>query len=55
MNKEFIETITDYLDKLDNLVEQDAKNSIEKINVITKIEELIYWLLQYENMYLEEE
>lgn len=53
MNIEYIEQIETYLDMLDNYINQDTKNSLEKINIMTKIEELVFWLEQYKSQYLE--
>ena len=52
---EFIDEIQQYLDKLDAYLYEDTKNSIEKINIITKIEELVFWLEQYKSQHLEGE
>lgn len=55
MTNEFIDELGSYLDRIDDFIYKDTKNSIEKINIITKIEELIFWLEQYRSQHIEEE
>lgn len=52
MTEEFIDELEDYLSKIDNFINDDTKNSLEKINIITKIEELIFWLETYKGQHL---
>ena len=44
MNKNYIDSIQNSLDNIDNYFNKNMKNSIEKINIMTKIEELVFWL-----------
>lgn len=53
MNKNYINSIQNSLDNIDNYFNKNMKNSIEKINIMTKIEELVFWLEQYKEQYLE--
>ena len=55
MTNEFIDELGEYLSKLDDFLYKDSKNRIEKINIITKIEELIFWLEQYRSQHIEGE
>ena len=47
MDNEFIDSLEEWLDKLDNAMYNNTKNSLEKINIVTKTEELVFWLEQY--------
>ena len=53
MDKNYINSIQKSLDNIDNYFNKNMKNSIEKINIITKIEELVFWLEQYKEQHLE--
>lgn len=55
MTNEFIDELEEYLSKIDDYLYNDTKNSIEKINIITKIEELVFWLEQYKSQHIEGE
>ena len=55
MTNEFIDELEEYLSKIDDYLYNDTKNSIEKINIITKIEELVFWLEQYRSQHIEGE
>lgn len=55
MTNEFIDELGEYLSMIDDFLYKDSKNSIEKINIITKIEELVFWLEQYRNQHIEGE
>ena len=52
---EFIDSLEEYLSELDNYINADAKNSLEKFNIMTKTEELVFWLEQYKQQHLESE
>lgn len=52
MNENYINALEIYLSNVDNIMYKNLKNSIEKINIMTKIEELIFWLEQYKSEYL---
>lgn len=54
MTNKFIDELEEYLSNLDNVINQNTKNSLEKINIITKMEELVFWLEQYRSLYLED-
>ena len=54
MTNKFIDELEEYLSNLDNVINQNTKNSLEKVNIITKIEELVFWLEQYRSLYLED-
>ena len=53
MDKNYMNLIQKSLDNIGNYFNKNMKNSIEKINIITKIEELVFWLEQYKEQYLE--
>lgn len=52
MNENYINALEIYLSNVDDIMYKKLKNSIEKINIMTKIEELIFWLEQYKSEYL---
>ena len=54
MNKEFIDKLEDYLSELVDYLENNTKNNIEKINILTKTNELVFWLQMYQDKYLGE-
>lgn len=54
MNKEFINKLEDYLSEMVDYLENNTKNNIEKINILTKANELVFWLQMYQDKYLEE-
>ena len=54
-NKEFIDKLEDYLSTMVDYLENNTKNNIEKINILTKVNELIFWLQMYQDKYLEED
>lgn len=51
--KEYFDELEDFLSKLSNYM-SDTKNCVEKINIITKINELVFWLQMYQDTYLDE-
>lgn len=55
ITSEFIDELQTYLDYVDNLFNENAKNSMEKINIMTKVEELVFWLEQYKSNHNEVE
>lgn len=55
MNKEFITKLEDYLSEMVDYLENNIKNNIEKINILTKANELVFWLQMYQDKYLEED
>lgn len=53
MNKEFIDDLTDRLATLDSYLYDNSTNSLEKINIVSKLEELMFWLQMYSDKYFE--
>ncbi len=53
INKEYFEQLTCFLSESNDYM-HDAKNCVEKINIITKINELLFWLQMYQDNYLDE-
>lgn len=53
VNKEIIEQLEDYLSIIANYLE-NTKNCIEKINILSKISELVFWLQMYQDKYFDE-
>ena len=54
MTNDIIDKLESSLSELDNNVAENFENSIEKMNILTKIEELVFWLENYRLMYIEE-
>ena len=54
MNKEFIDKLEEYLSEMADYLENNTKNNIEKINILTKTNELVFWLQMYQDKYLGE-
>lgn len=52
MNKEFIDKLEEYLSEIVDYLENNTKNNIEKINILTKANELVFWLQMYQDKYL---
>ena len=52
--KDYFEQLESFLSKLNDYM-HDTKNCIEKINIITKINELVFWLQMYQDNYLDEQ
>lgn len=52
--KEYIDKTEEYLSELVNYF-NCIDNCVEKINIITKIDELVFWLQMYQDNYLWEE
>ena len=52
--KEYIDKTEEYLSELVNYF-NCIDNCVEKINIITKINELVFWLQMYQDNYLWEE
>lgn len=55
MTKEFIDKLEEYLSEMVDYLEHNTKNNIEKINILTKLNELVFWLQMYQDKYLNEE
>ena len=53
MNKETIEHLEDYLSIIAVYLD-NSKNCLEKINILSKINELIFWLQMYQDKYFDE-
>lgn len=52
MNKEFIDKLEEYISVMVDYLEHNTKNNIEKINILTKANELVFWLQMYQDKYL---
>lgn len=52
MSKEFIDKLEEYLSEMVDYLENNTKNNIEKINILTKANELVFWLQMYQDKYL---
>lgn len=52
MNKESFNQIEQFLSDLNEYM-NNTKNCIEKINIISKINELVFWLQLYQDKYFE--
>lgn len=53
--KDIIDKSIEMLSKLDECFENLEVNDIEKINILTKSKELVFWLTYYKDEYLEDE
>lgn len=53
MNKENIEQLEEYLFTIAVYLD-NSKNCLEKINILSKINELIFWLQMYQDKYFDE-
>lgn len=52
MSKAFIDKLEEYLSEMVDYLENNTKNNIEKINILTKANELVFWLQMYQDKYL---
>ena len=52
MNKDFICTLEEYISQLVDFLENNTKNSLEKISILQKSSELVFWLQMYSDTYL---
>lgn len=52
MNKDLIDKLEEYLSEMIDYLEHNTKNNIEKINILTKANELVFWLQMYQDKYL---
>lgn len=48
---DYIDSLEDYLSTIADCIEKDTKNSIEKIQILAKINELVFWLQMYQDKY----
>ena len=55
MNKQLINHIEEYISQLVDYLEKNTKNSLEKIAILEKANELVCWLQMYQDNYLEED
>ena len=55
MNKQLIDNIEEYISQLVDYLENNTKNSLEKIAIIEKANELVFWLQMYQDKYFEED
>ena len=51
MNKEFIDNLEEYISQFVDVLENNAKNSLEKITILQKTNELVFWLQIYQDKY----
>ena len=54
MSKEFIDKLEEYLSEMADYLENNTHDNIEKINILTKTNELVFWLQMYQDKYLGE-
>ena len=54
MSKEFIDKLEEYLSEMADYLENNTQDNIEKINILTKTNELVFWLQMYQDKYLGE-
>lgn len=52
MNKENIEQLEEYLSTIAVYLDS-SKNCLEKINILSKINELVFWLQMYQDKYFD--
>ena len=52
MNKETIEQLEEYLSTIAVYLDS-SKNCLEKINILSKINELVFWLQMYQDKYFD--
>ena len=52
MNKENIEQLEEYLFTIAVYLDS-SKNCLEKINILSKINELVFWLQMYQDKYFD--
>lgn len=52
MSKEFIDKLEEYLSEMIDYLENNTKNNMEKINILSKANELVFWLQMYQDKYL---
>lgn len=55
MNKQLINNLEEYLSELIDYLENNTKNSLEKIAILEKANELVFWLQMYQDKYFDEE
>ena len=52
VNKETIEQLEEYLSTIAVYLDS-SKNCLEKINILSKINELVFWLQMYQDKYFD--
>lgn len=55
MSKQLINHIEEYISQLVDYLEKNTKNSLEKIAILEKANELVFWLQMYQDKYFEED
>lgn len=50
-----IDRVEDYISALVDYLENNTNNSLEKIQILAKANELVFWLQMYQDKYLEQE
>ena len=53
LTKDYFNRLEEFLSELNDYM-QGTKNCIEKINIISKINELVFWLQMYQDKYFDE-
>ncbi len=53
LTKDYFNRLEEFLSELNDYM-QSTKNCIEKINIISKINELVFWLQMYQDKYFDE-
>ena len=53
LTKDYFNRFEEFLSELNDYM-QSTKNCIEKINIISKINELVFWLQMYQDKYFDE-
>lgn len=51
MSKEYIDKIEEYISELVDVLNNTTKNSLEKIAILEKANELVFWLQMYQDKY----
>lgn len=52
MSKDLIDKLEEYLSEMIDYLENNTKNNMEKINILSKANELVFWLQMYQDKYL---
>lgn len=51
MSKEYIDKIEEYISELVDVLNSTTKNSLEKVAILEKANELVFWLQMYQDKY----
>ena len=55
MNKQFMNSLTDYVSTLAAYLDDNMEDSLEKTTILQKCNELVFWLEMYYATYIEDE